>query len=221
MPGIRLFSRRFNFASDDLTIPSIVDIGLRLPLLVTFVIFRVKDESPDATCPASFYVGYFYPLLSVYGVITIVAILMLLISLQGSPVRNTRPRRFMPILLYIRLFLVVIDISINILGLVIIVRVFQMCALIVRATIVTSIVLSWSVAFALFIVLAFFFDLTGVVSPEKKWEMRIKLIFCCGRGYGEFCSRARRTVGGTHLSRRRTIVGYTKHRQNSAIPVRR
>jgi sn1-specific diacylglycerol lipase len=185
MPGIRLFGRRFNFASDDLTLPVLVDIALRLPLVVTFIVFRIKDESPDSTCPSSFYNGYFYPLLSVYGAITILAVIMFFISLRGTPVKNTRPRRHMPLLIYIRLFLVLIDIIINILGLIIIIRVYQTCAIILRATIVITIALSWIVDFALFIILAFLIDLTGVVSPEKKWEMRIKFIFCCGRGYGK------------------------------------
>ncbi|CAF0772252.1 unnamed protein product [Rotaria sordida] len=184
MPSIRLFGRRFNFASDDLTIPSLIDIILRLPLLVTFIIFRIKDESPNSTCPSSFYNGYFYPLLSVYIAITISAVFICFISTRGSPLKNIRPRRHMPLLIYIRLFLVLIDIGINIMGSVIIIRVFQMCAIILRATIITTIVLSWSVAIALFIILAFFIDLTGFVSAEKKWEMRIRLIFCCGRGYG-------------------------------------
>ncbi|CAF3542582.1 unnamed protein product [Rotaria sp. Silwood1] len=184
MPGIRLFGRRFNFASDDLTISSLIDIALRLPLLVAFIVFRIKDESPDSTCPTSFYNGYFYPLLSVYSAITITASFMFFISLRGTPVKNTRPRRHMPLLIYIRLFLVLIDIGINIMGLIIAIRVFHMCAIILRATILTTIVLSWTVAIALFIVLAFFIDLTGVVTAEKKWEMRIKLIFCCGGGYG-------------------------------------
>ncbi|CAF0964086.1 unnamed protein product [Adineta steineri] len=184
MPGIRLFGRRFNFASDDLTIPSLIDIGLRLPLLVTFIVFRIKDESPDSTCPSTFYNGYFYPLLSVYAIITILASVMALISLRGTPVKNTRPRRHMPLLIYTRLIIVPIDISINVLGLILIIRVFHMCAIILRATIIATIILSWTVPIALFIILAFFIDLTGVISPEKKWEMRIKLIFCCGRGYG-------------------------------------
>lgn len=184
MPGIRLFGRRFNFASDDLTLPSLIDITLRLPLLITYSIFRIKDESPDSTCPSTFYNGYFYPLLSVYAAITILQSLIFFISLRGTPVKNTQPRRHMPLLIYIRIFLVLIDIGINIMGLVIIIRVFKMCAIILRATIVTTIILSWIVAISLFIILAFFIDLTDFVSAEKKWEMRIKFIFCCGRGYG-------------------------------------
>lgn len=185
MPGIRLFGRRFNFSSDDLTLPSFIDILLRLPVLVTFIIFRIKDESPDATCPSSFYVGYFYPLLSVYAVIAVLSTLIFIVSLRGSPIKNVRPRRRMPILLYLRLILVFIDVGVNVMGSVILYRVFQSCDLILRATLVTSIVLSWSIGAGLFIVLAFFIDLTGVVSAEKKWEMRIKLIFCCGRSYGK------------------------------------
>jgi len=184
MPGIRLFGRRFNFASDDLTLPSLIDIALRFPSFVTFIVFRIKDESPDSTCSSSFSNGYFYPLLSVYGAIIILASVMFFISLQGTPVKNTRPRRHMPLLIYIRLVLVLIDIAINIMGLVIIIRVYQTCAMILRATIVITIALSWTVNIALFIILAFFIDLTGVVSADKKWEMRIKFIFCCGRGYG-------------------------------------
>ncbi|CAM4877408.1 unnamed protein product [Rotaria socialis] len=184
MPGIRLFGRRFNFASDDLTIPSLIDLTLRLPFLVTFIVFRIKDESPDSTCPSSFYTGYFYPLLSVYTAITILCVFMFWISLRGTPVKNTRPRRRMSVLIYMRLFLVLIDISINIMGLITMIRVFKMCAIILRATIVTTIALSWSVAISLFIILAFFIDLTGFVTAEKKWEMRIKIIFCCGQGYG-------------------------------------
>ena len=185
MPGIRLFGRRFNFASDDLALPTLIDIGLRLPLVITFVVFRLKDESPDSICSSSFYTGYFYPLLSVYGAIAILASVMFVISLRGTPLKNTRPRRHMPKLIYLRLFLVLLDIAINIMGLVIIIRVYQSCTLILRATLVITIALSWSAAISLFIILAFFIDLTGVVSPEKKWEMRIKLIFCCGRAYGK------------------------------------
>ena len=185
MPGIRLFGRRFNFASDDLTVPTLIDVALRIPSVITFIVFRIKDDSPDSRCPSAFYTGYFYPLLSLYGAITILATVMFVISLRGTPMKNTRPRRYMPSLIYIRLIFVLIDMIINILGLVIVIRVYQTCALILRATIVTTIALSWSTAIALFIVLAFFIDLTDVVSAEKKWEMRIKLIFCCGRGYGK------------------------------------
>ena len=185
MPGIRLFGRRFNFASDDLTIPSLIDIILRLPLLTTFIVFRIKDEkSPDSKCPTLFYNGYFYPLLSVYGAITILVSLIFIISLQGTPLSNTRPRRHIPLLIYMRICLVLIDIGINIMGLVIMVRVFLMCALILRAIIVVAIILSWTIAISVFIILAFLIDLTGFITSEKKWEMRIKFIFCCGRGYG-------------------------------------
>lgn len=185
MPGIRLFGRRFNFASDDLTIPTLIDLALRLPFLVTYIIFRIKDKSPDSTCPSTFYTGYFYPLLSVYTVIMVLAFFMFLISLQGTPVKNTQPRRHMSLLIYIRLVLVLIDICINIMGLVIMIKVYNECAIILRATIVATIALSWSVAISLFIILAFFIDLTDFVTAEKKWEMRIKFIFCCGRGYGK------------------------------------
>ena len=185
MPGIRLCGRRFNFASDDLTFPSLIDIALRLPVLLTFIVFRLKDESPDSTCPSSFYTGYFYPLLSLYGAITALSLFMFFVSLQGSPVNNIRARRHMPILIYIRMILLLVDIGTNISGFVILIRVFHTCAIILRATIVTTIALSCSVAVALFLILAFFIDLTGFVSAEKKWEMRIKFIFCCGRGYGK------------------------------------
>ncbi|KAG0421636.1 Sn1-specific diacylglycerol lipase alpha, partial [Dictyocoela muelleri] len=171
------------------TIPSLIDILLRSPVLITFIVFRIKDESPDSHCPSSFYNGYFYPLLSLYGTITILALLMFYTSLRGSPVAHTQPRRYMPLLIYIRMILVLIDIGINILGLVIVVRVFKMCDMILRATLLTSIALSWSMAIALFIILAFLIDLTSFVSAEKKWEMRIKLIFCCGRGYGKILKK--------------------------------
>lgn len=222
MPGIRLFGRRFNFSSDDLTLPSLIDILLRLPVLVTFIVFRIKDESPDATCPSSFYNGYFYPLLTVYGAITILALLMCFTSLRGSPVKDTGPRRHMPLLIYLRMILILADIGINIMGLVIMARVFKTCDLILRATLVTSIVFSWSVAIALFIVLAFLIDLNGVVSPEKKWEMRIKLIFCCGRGYGETQGKiALLRIDDQSCSFRRTIVRHQEYRQNTAVSIRR
>jgi hypothetical protein len=184
MPGIRLFGRRFNFSSDDLTFPSLIDITLRLPLFVIFIIFRIKDELSNSTCPSSFYNGYFYPLLSVYIIITIISSLICFVSLQGTPVNNIQPRHHMPLLIYIRLFLVLIDVGINIIGLIIIIRVFQTCELLLRGTIIISIVISCTAAIALFIILAFFVDLTGVVSTEKKWKMRIKFLFCCRRDYG-------------------------------------
>jgi len=178
MPGLRLFGHRFNFSSDDLTIPSLLDIIFRLPLLVIFIIFRLKDNS---TCSSSFYIGYFYPLLSVYAAITIVASLICFVSLQGTPVNNTLPRRHMPFLLYIRLILVLIDIGINIMGIITIVRVFQICEFLSHGAIITSIVISCTLTICLIIILAMSIDF---VSAEKKWEMRIKFMFCCGRSNG-------------------------------------
>jgi hypothetical protein len=177
MPALHLFGRRFNFSSDDLTCPSLIDIILRIPLLIIFIIFRVKDESSNFTCPSSF--------LSVYVSIILISLLICYVSVQGTPVNNIRPRRYMPFLIYIRLFLVLIDIGINIIGLTIIVRIFQTCEYVLRGTIILSIVISYTAAITLFVILAFFIDLTGVVSAEQKWQMRIKFLFCCGRNYGK------------------------------------
>jgi hypothetical protein len=185
MPGIRLFGRRFNFSSDDLTIPSLVDITFRLPLSIIFIIFRFKDESSHSKCPSLFYMVYLYPLLSVYALITFVSFLICIISLQGTPVNNIRPRRSMPLLIYIRLILVFIDIGINILGLIIIIRIFQICEILLGHLIVVSILISCITATTLFVILAVLIDLTGMISAEKKWEMRIKFLFCCGRDYGK------------------------------------
>lgn len=184
MPGIRLFSRRFNFSSDDLTIPSLIDIILRLPLVLIFIIFRLRDPITNSICLSSFYITNFYPFLTIYIIIIINASFICYISLQGTPVNNIRPRRYMSILIYIRLILVLIDIGIHILGLIILIRVFQTCDYIFRGVIITSIVISYSLSITLFLILIFFIDLTGVISAEKKWEMRIKFIFCCGRDYG-------------------------------------
>jgi hypothetical protein len=185
MPGIRLFGRRFNFSSDDLTIPSLIDITFRLPLLIIFLLFRLKDNSSYSRCSSSFNIGYFYPLLSVYALIALVSFLIFIISLRGTPVNNIGPRRHMPFLIYIRLFLVLIDIGINLMGLIIIIRSFQICEVLFSEMLIISIVISCTTASSLFVILAFFIDLTGVVSSEKKWEMRIKFIFCCGRDYGK------------------------------------
>jgi hypothetical protein len=110
---------------------------------------------------------------------------MFFISLRGSPVKNTQSRRHMSLLIYFRLFFALIDLIINIMGLIMIIRVYQTCAIILHTTLVITIALSWTVDIALFIILLFLIDLTGVVSSEKKWEMRIKIIFCCGTGYGK------------------------------------
>jgi hypothetical protein len=91
----------------------------------------------------------------------------------------------MPFLIYIRLFLVLIDMGINLIGLIIIIRSFQICEVLFSEMLIISIVISCTTASSLFVILAFFIDLTGVVSSEKKWEMRIKFIFCCGRDYGK------------------------------------
>lgn len=179
MPCIGLFGRRFNFSSDDLSIPSLIDIFLRLSLLIIYIIFRVKDGSFNL-----FHIGYFHSLLILYCIITIFDILICFISLQGTPVNNIYPRRHMSLLIYIRLFLVLIDIVINIIGLIIIIRVFQTCEFLFRVTILISIIISYSAAIGLFIILIFLIDLTDLINAEKKWEMRIKFVFCCRRYYG-------------------------------------
>ena len=181
MPAIRLCGRRFNFSSDDLTIPSLIDIALRFPLLISFIIFHHKN--PNSSSLNSVYLGYIYPMLTTYTLITILASIIFFVSLRGTPVNNIRPRRHMPLLIYIRLLLVFIDISVNILGLIIIIRVYRICDDFLRGMMIVSIAVSCTAALTLFIILVFLIDLTGVVSSEKKWEMRIKFLFCCGRNY--------------------------------------
>jgi hypothetical protein len=205
MPGIRLFGRRFNFSSDDLTIPSLIDMIFRFPLLIIFIIFRRQDQSFHSKCP-SFYINYFYPLLIVFAMITFVSFLICIISLQGTPVNNIRPRRHMPLLIYIRLFLVLIDIGINIFGLI---RIFQICEVRLREILITSIVISCITAIILFVILAIFIDLTGIISSEKKWQMRIKFLFCCNRDYGK--RKIRLNVCTTNLN---NVGGQSSDREN-------
>ena len=181
MPGIRLFARRFNFSSDDLTIPALIDIILRIPLFVILIIYYIKNESSQST----FSIGYFYPLLIIYILIGILGVIICLISIQGTPMNNIRPRRHMSILIYIRLILLVFDFGININGLVIIIRVFETCDVLLRGTIIACIVISCTAVIGLFVILVFFIDLTGMISAKKKWEMRLKFFFCCGRNDGE------------------------------------
>ncbi|CAF0843654.1 unnamed protein product [Adineta steineri] len=184
MPSIHLFNRRFNFASDDLTLPSLIDIILRFPLLIIFIIYHLNDKLSNSICSSSFYIGYFYPLLIIYIGIIIISSIICFVSLQGTPVNNIYPRRHMSLLIYIRLIFVLIDIIINIIGLIIILKSFEICEFLSRRIMILSIIISAILAISLFIILAIFIDLTGVVSAEKKWEMRIKFIFSCGRSYG-------------------------------------
>ncbi|CAF0986943.1 unnamed protein product [Adineta steineri] len=184
MPSIHLFNRRFNFASDDLTLPSLIDIILRFPLLIIFIIYHLNDKLSNSICSSSFYIGYFYPLLIIYIGIIIISSIICFVSLQGTPVNNIYPRRHMSLLIYIRLIFVLIDIIINIIGLIIILKSFEICEFLSRRIMILSIIISVILAISLFIILAIFIDLTGVVSAEKKWEMRIKFIFSCGRSYG-------------------------------------
>lgn len=185
MAGIRLFGRRFNFSSDDLSMPALIDILLRIPLLILVIIYSMKDKSSPSRCSSSFYIGYFYPLITVYIMITIVSSLIGVMSLEGTPVNNIRPRRHMSMLIYIRLVLVLLDFVMNLHGLWMIIREFDQCDALIRGTMIGSIVISCSAVIALFILLAFLIDLTGMISAEKKWEMRLKFLFCCGRNYGK------------------------------------
>lgn len=179
MPGIRLFTHRFSFSSDDLTIPALIDIIFRIPLLI---IYSIKTQSK---CSSSFYNEYLYPLLIIYIIIGILAGVIAFVSVQGTPMNNIRPRRSMSILIYIRLILVLFDFGINLNGLMIIIRVFDMCDKVVRGTMIACFVISCSTMIGLFGILMFFMDLTGMISEEKKWKMRLKFLFCCGRNYGK------------------------------------
>ncbi|CAF0847048.1 unnamed protein product [Didymodactylos carnosus] len=195
MPGIRLFGRRFGFASDDLTIPSLIDIFIRFPSLIAFIVFRVKDVKESWGCnSAIFYRGYFYPLLSCYISIILTQTFIVYFSLKGTPVTNVHPRRFIPYLIYIRLLLIIADISVNIVGLIIIVKAFYSCGIFLKTTIIVSIALSWMVFTGISIMFLLFVDLSGFLSPEKKWELRLKFIFCCGRPYGNENSSIRNII---------------------------
>ncbi|CAF1381068.1 unnamed protein product [Adineta ricciae] len=184
MPAIRLFNRRFNFSSDDLTIPSLIDITLRFPLIVLLLIFHLKSQFFDWSCLTFFSLVYFYPLLIIYCLIMIIASSIFILSLQGTPVNYTYPRRHVPLLIYIRLVLVLMDIVMNMFGLIMFIREFHKCDNLSRGIIIVSIGYSCILSISLLIMLVFLLDLTGMMSAEKKWEMRIKFLFCCGRGYG-------------------------------------
>jgi hypothetical protein len=67
-------------------------------------------------------------------------------------------------------------------GIITIVRVIQICEFLSHGAIITSIAISCTLTICLIIILAMSIDF---VSAEKKWEMRIKFMFCCGRNNGK------------------------------------
>ncbi|XP_058444462.1 diacylglycerol lipase-alpha isoform X1 [Malaya genurostris] len=117
MPGIVVFRRRWSVGSDDLVVPGLFLFIIHLIwLIVLAVVTGVIQYDRSIRCIELlwfFQVGY----LGILGLCALLELAICIVSMRGS-ILDTGPRVIMPYLLYIRILVMLLDLSWLILGII-------------------------------------------------------------------------------------------------------
>ncbi|CAG0915281.1 unnamed protein product [Notodromas monacha] len=115
MPGLVAFGRRWSLGSDDFVIPGVVELFIKCPWVIAvagiFLYHRTHLYCPGGHLLLLYLIGVFA--INVAGMIVDVALVS--ISSRGTII-DDRPRRNLPVFLYVRLFLCVPELAWVILG---------------------------------------------------------------------------------------------------------
>ncbi|CAF1400072.1 unnamed protein product, partial [Didymodactylos carnosus] len=178
MPKTKLFGRKFNFSTDNQFILSSFDIIIRLSLLITYIVFRTKYVSTYNCVYLTLYYIYVYLLIACYSLIILTRLIIIILSIRGTPM-NQKPRRAIPLFIYIRLMLMFIEFGICIIGLVVLSNLQTNCRTDTRTLIIVTFVFSLLTLLRVLFSYLIFVDKSVLFTPEQKWKARIKLLFCC------------------------------------------
>ncbi|XP_069762799.1 diacylglycerol lipase-beta [Narcine bancroftii] len=203
MPALVAFGRRWSLASDDLVFPGAFEMLLRvgwwIGILILYLTYRGQLDCKHGRILPS----YLLVLLILLAAIIVTLFVIVCVSMQGT-ITNLRPRRHIPVLIYIRTALYVPELVWAILGAVLINDEKQGCPPTLINVILIAVVASWIFIFFTVIAVLVVFDPLGkpkqllsgternLESSEsvallyrvrsvaaRVWEYRFKLLCCC------------------------------------------
>ncbi|XP_059057188.1 diacylglycerol lipase-beta-like [Achroia grisella] len=118
MPAIRLLGRKWLFAADDLVFPCVIEIPFRIVWLVLISLVVAHEYENTWLCNSTGPDGWLVRLYLCGTLVLQVVLLLLLPILAYQSARGTitTPRKLVPPLIYINLFMTVIELLLNILG---------------------------------------------------------------------------------------------------------
>ena len=115
MPGMTIFGRRWNIASDDLFFPGLFELLFRsfwlFPQLFYYVQYQADFQCADVALLHVYYLGFLCMMLA----IIIIQFWIVLISSRGT-ITNTSPRHHINQFLYVRSLLVLSEFAWSVIG---------------------------------------------------------------------------------------------------------
>ncbi|XP_033123783.1 sn1-specific diacylglycerol lipase beta-like isoform X2 [Anneissia japonica] len=208
MPALVAFNRRWAVGSDDFALPFIISLLIRLVWMIAVsIVFIVHFTGHNhfESCPDKLKtIVYFSGLLFITMVTIILEILIIYVSSRGTIV-NVYPRRHIPRLLYIRLFLYIIEIIWSVFGIFIVHSHWKpessACEDTIKNIILAIVLLSWFGLKINLIAVCVKFDPLGHIrekvkrklhkqilcksslqSPKALLERRCRVLCCCVKG---------------------------------------
>lgn len=204
MPGMVVFGRRWGIASDDLVLPGLLELLVRLLWLAGTAILFWYHEGNSECDGGGFLRSFLLGLLVLLTLIILSLCAIIYISAQGT-ISNPGPRRSMPALLYLRAALYLPELVWACLGAVWLSDYSRGCDHATVGAVIAAVVVSWILLLstALGVVLVFdprgrpgprtiVAEPLGVRRPEgtrflasarslaaKAWESRLRLLCCC------------------------------------------
>ncbi|XP_055507571.1 diacylglycerol lipase-beta [Leucoraja erinacea] len=203
MPALVAFGGRWSLAGDDLVFPGAFELLLRvvwwIGILVLYMTYRGQLDCTHGRILPS----YLFILIALLAAIIIILFVIVCVSMQGT-ITNLRPRRHLPVLIYVRTALYLPELGWAIMGAVLIYDETQGCPATLITTISIAVVASW--IFLLFTVIAVLVVFDPLGKPNRPlpgggrdlessesgqllytarslaarvWEYRLKLLCCC------------------------------------------
>ncbi|XP_051878477.1 diacylglycerol lipase-beta [Pristis pectinata] len=205
MPALVAFGRRWGLAGDDLVFPGAFELLLRvlwwIGILVLYLTYRGQLDCKHGRILPS----YLLVLIVLLAAIIVILLVIVCTSMQGT-ITNVRPRRYIPVLIYIRTALYLPELIWAILGVVLVNDETMGCPATLVNTISIAVIASW--IFLLFTVIAVLIVFDPLGRPKRLglaannehnlesseswqllytarsmaarvWEYRFKLLCCC------------------------------------------
>ncbi|XP_038064401.1 diacylglycerol lipase-beta-like isoform X2 [Patiria miniata] len=199
MPALVLFNRRWRIGSDDFVFPGIWSFVFRIIWLTTvFVVYSSRVSFLDCL-GKDLLQTYLIGLITILIITIVLEFIIVYLSAQGS-IFNTTPRRHLPLFLYIRVFVFLVEIVFSIVGAVWAFREWEFdktgsCDRGVVHLIQAAVIISWIIFVAVVVAVVILLnpwhdadeteetDHEGehTIDPavQLKWEQRCKMLCCC------------------------------------------
>jgi sn1-specific diacylglycerol lipase len=187
MPGIYLFNRRWNLASDDLFYPGCVELAGRtlwfIPQITYYIEYQANFKCAEAQLLHVYYIGFIGIMLS----ILFNQLFIVIISTRGT-ITHTEPRRQIGKFIYVRILLVFIETIWSIIGIICLTQIkWSECSNIIFLSVCSNIIFCFVAILVLIVVVFFLLDPIshvpegpeGVVKKRDIIYERIKSIFFC------------------------------------------